>query len=91
MAAGSPLAITCAVDHHRQVVGQREDGVDVVLDQHHGVMGLQACSSNSTMLSASATPMPASGSSSSSTCGSVAKRHGDLELTLLAVAGWHRR
>ena len=26
-----------AVDHHRQVVGQGEEGVDVVFDQHHGV------------------------------------------------------
>jgi hypothetical protein len=79
-AAGVPVAITWPLTITVRCVGQREDGVHVVFDQQHGVVFLDACSSSSTMRSASATPMPASGSSSSSTCGSVA--------SVIAISNW---
>ena len=78
-----------AVDHHRQVVGQREDGVDVVFDQHHGVVGFQAQQQLDHAL----------GLGHAHAGQRLVKqqhlriggqRHGDLQLPLLAVAGGTR-
>jgi hypothetical protein len=80
-----------AVDHHRDAVGDAEHGVHVVLHQQDGVRGLQAARASVSMRSVSSAPMPARGSSSSSTRGLGGEAHGHLELALRAVAHACRR
>jgi hypothetical protein len=75
-----------AVDHHRQVVGQREDGVDVVLDQHHRVARLQAQQQLDHALGLGHAHA-GEGFVKQKHLRGGGQCHGDLQLALLAVAG----
>ena len=61
-----------AIDQHRDAVGQPEDGGHVVFDEQDGDMAGEVFSISSTMRADSSGPVPAIGSSSSSSCGLVA-------------------
>ena len=80
-----------AIDQHGDAVGEREHGVHVVLDQEDGALPLSAAQEARSCAAIPRAPMPAIGSSSSSSARLAGQRHGDFELALLAVREDGRR
>ena len=86
---GSPracrVAMTPPVDQHRDAVGEAEHRVHVVLDQQHRHAARGALRCSAIMRCDSSGPMPAIGSSSSTSFGRVASARPTSSGALLAV------